>query len=566
MFIEACSIISTMRICCTLIVFLLVANVPTARSQDFTGNCDNGTATEWLNISNFHFPIRNVGTIVGYDNNALPEVPAGSGNRPVEGLSFHLAGKVDEEVRAITTNWTYELWPGPARAISDSASTCLEYDQLWGLSIDDITIDHRPHTALHPVTEWPVEWGAPFYNNDGNPGFQIDGGDEPLMYGDQMYWSILNDRGDRHASTKSAPLGIEMEYFAYAFNSPGTLGNTVFFRFEISNRNSDKIEDFFFGLQLDQRRAMGTDWYHGTDSTTGTIYSYFSPEVDAAFEGISQSVGLTLVDASKRPKSDYQRFSTLPNQGFSHTMINWLFIQEQYDNAADVYDWIQAKWPELVIRRYGLKTKKLLSSMLGGMEEASSGPWTVVQPGDSTDYFFPGDPTLDEHWSMLNLDGKGNEMFAQTNYVYGGYGPVDLEPEDTFVVTAAMIWADGQDGFEAATKIRNDARFIQSIADIVASPRNTQQVPPISSTGLRVESYPNPTAQDITIRVHDPEMSRLEIDVFDSIGRIMWSHSASSSHPSPTTLQIPSGPWTAGVYFVRYRIGGRFYFGSFLRQ
>ena len=386
------------------------------------------------------------------------------------------------------------------------------------------------------------------------------------MYGDQMIWTILNDRGDRHTNTKSEPLGIEVQYFAYVFDSPGTLGNTVFFRFEISNRSADMIEDFFFGLQLDQRRAMETDWYHGSDSTTGTIYSYFSPEVDAEFEGISQSVGLTLVDASRRPKDNYKRFSTLPEQGFSHTMINWLFTQIQYHSPADVYDWLQAKWPDPVIHRYGLTTKKLLDSLLGGMEKSTTGFGSNPVSGDSTDYFFPGDPTIDEHWSMMNLDKTGSDMGAQTNYVYGGYGPVDLEPEETFVVTAAMIWTGGQDGFEAANKIRRDARFIQGIADIVASPRNIQQITPSESSGLRVEAFPNPTSQNITLRVFDFDMSSLDVEVFDPIGRLKWSRTAPNPQSVQSTFHIPSGQWTGGVYFVRYRIGSRYYFGSFLKQ
>jgi hypothetical protein len=555
-----------MRLIWNTILFVLLASSPPAQGQALTGNCDNGTATEGLDISNFYFPVRNVGTIVGYDNSVLPEVPAGSSNHPIESLSFHLAGKVDGEVRAVTTNWTYELWPGPARAISDSSSTCLEYDRLWGLSSDDITIDHRLHTAVNPVTEWPVEWGAPFFDNDGTPGFQIDSEDEPLMYGDQMYWSILNDSGNRHESTNSAPLGIEIEYFAYAFRSPGTLGNSVFFRFEISNRSSDKIEDFFFGLQLDQRRAMGTDWYHGTDSTTGTIYSYFSPEVDAAFEGISQSVGLTLVDASKRPKPDYKRFSTLPDQGFSHSMINWLFIQEQYDNSADVYDWIQAKWPDLVIRRYGLKTKKLLNSMFGGMEEAMSGPWSVVQPGDSTDYVFPGDPTVAEHWSMMNHNGRGDIIFPQTNFVYGGYGPTDLDPNEAFKVTVALIWTDGHDGFDAANQIRDDARFIQGISDIITTPRNKQQPLPHPSPGLAIAAFPNPTPGDLTIRIFDPEGSQVQFEVFDALGRTVWSQVIPIGSSADLASLVPSRTWAAGVYFIRMRIGSRYYFDSFLKQ
>lgn len=556
-----------MRLSWYAILVVLFACSPPAQAQVPIGNCQNGTATEWLTISNVYFPVRSSGTIVGYDYSALPEVPAGSGNRPVEGISLHLAGKVNGEVRATTTNWTeYELWPGPARVVSDSTSTCEDYDQLFGLSSDNVTIGFRPPSSSIDISEWPVEWGAPFFENNGDPGFQAGSQDEPLMYGDQMFWTILNDRGDQHINTKSEPLGIEVQYFAYAFNSPGTLGNTVFFRFELSNRGLDRIEDFFFGLQLDQRRAMETDWHHATDSTTGTIYSYLSPEVDANFDGLSQSVGLTLVDASKRPKPDFRRFSALPDQGFSHTMINWLFIQEQYDNAEDVYDWIQAKWPEVVIYRYGLKTKKLLGSMFGGMEEAMSGPWSAVQPGDSTDYAFPGDPTVGEFWSMMNHNGRGDIVFPQTNYMYGGYGPIDLAPDETFTVTAALMWTEGDDGFEAVNQIRDDAQFIQGLSDYITTARNAQQALPPLSAGLNVAVYPNPAANDLTITVYDPEASRVQLEVFDALGREVWSEVIQPGASSERNIKVPSRSWTAGMYFIRMKVASRFYFDSFLKQ
>jgi hypothetical protein len=531
-----------------------------AQSELPVGSCSVGTQEEIMDVGNFVFPISNSGAVVDYYATMRPEVPRGSGNTPVLQAGLLMSGVVGGDIRAVQTssfaggqNRAYDLWPGPSAAIVDSTSGCESYDRLFRFSKDDLLSRELGVSIPSDMIDWPVDIGAPFVEKDGQSGYSPENGDEPLVLGDEMFWWMNNDQGNDKRITGSLPMGLEIQTFAYAFDSQGALGNTVFYRYDIKNTSDKTIEDFFWGWLFYQAILVDADINHGTDTTSGLVYSYVHPGGRREFEGIPQSLGFTVIDSNLRPDEDYVRYSPLPEMGLTHSIVNWRFLQHRYYYAKDIHDWLHARWPW---RANNGRNHKLTDNRYGGVQGTR---------GDSTDYMFPGDPTTSSFWSMMNMDGQGEIAVAQTNDVIGSYGPVTLLPGQTLSLTAALLWAQGDNIFDAVDQVRADAKFLHGIRDFIVAPSNEPSSEEPLSPGLQIGIFPNPVTDQLTLQIQTPESIGIKIEIFDSLGRETPIEVTQNLAGGNNELRINVSELESGVYHLRVLVGHAYFFDSFAK-
>jgi len=403
----------------------------------------------------------------------------------------------------------------------------------------------RPEAPLSDaMREWPGELGAPFSDANGLPGYQPEDGDRPVMYGDQMIWWVMNDRGNIHENITSDPIGIDVRAAAFAYDLPGVLRNTTLYRYEITNRNERPIEDFFFGIFVDP--DLGAAWadYVGTDTTLGMIYTYNGDNFDDENYGEAPpAVGLTLISSSHEPESDFPRVSpqTLPGFNYSNRYgsCHYLYC---YPDAEVAYN--------LLIARFRDGEKLTLG---GGGRNFTDTP---------TDYYLPGDPVAGEYWSEMNWDGEVGMIDPGDRRIVGSFGPVDLAPGETFTTVMAIVWARGSSNLDSVARLREEARGLRENTDLFTAPRSSAQnfvryeppSEPPPAPPFAASIYPNPATTEVTLRLGLPQPMEVRIDVFDTLGRRVHEVVDSRLEVGDRSWSIPSADWPPGVYLVRMQL------------
>ncbi|MEQ9105757.1 MAG: T9SS type A sorting domain-containing protein [Rhodothermales bacterium] len=468
-------------------------------------------------------------------------------------MNLWIGGIVDDQKsasgaeRAVQTAYA-EFWPGPILDDENPPSNCNEYDRLYRIVYNDDIIGQ-----LHPsnaVLTWPTHLGAKYENVNKVDEYQPRDGDRPLVFGDEMLWWLMNDRGNSHLNTRGRPVGVEVRTMAYAFGVPGTVGNTTFYRYEIKNRNSVPIDSMFVGWKIDgiDDRASDPDNYMGTDTTLSLMYIYNSDADDIAYGSQPPAIGVFVLENELKRSSGagYERRVLAPE--FTSTIPIYPQIGTAVRSADDMYTWLNGQWPIL----------RHLSTLPYDMREGGDGGYLHPVDGPSVSFMYPGDPINGSFWSMMNTDGNGHQARREYPVMLGSVGPVSLQPNDIHVVTIAIVWAQGQNNWDSVRKLRDEVAYIRSIAPILTSPRSIPKSTPTEpSLSLSLGIFPNPFRSSTSVSFSIPTSADIEISVFDVLGRQVGSVADGFFEVGTYTRSFDASELTPGVYYMRFSIIGK---------
>ncbi|MDX1421161.1 MAG: hypothetical protein R3181_14445, partial [Rubricoccaceae bacterium] len=221
-------------------------------------------------------------------------VPTADSVSAIFAASLWLAGKVDGELRAAAARYDdFEFWPGPlgAGGALPSPTDCSAYDRIWTVSRRDIAHYLLTGEATEDLRDWPVALGAPVLDGDGIPdNYDLAGGDQPAIRGDQTAWWVMNDVGNMHESSQTQPMGVEVRTEVFAAAEPEAddglpaVGRATFYRYLVTNRTDDVIEDAYASLFADPDLGYGTDDYVGSDSLRHLGYVYNADNLDESID------------------------------------------------------------------------------------------------------------------------------------------------------------------------------------------------------------------------------------------------------------------------------------------
>lgn len=162
--------------------------------------------------------------------------------------------------------------------------------------------------------EWPVQFGAPYVERNGIPGYQPPpafvwpealipekydepgiAGADPNFPADQVIWTVFNDL-DRTATqnfTGSEPLGLEGQVTLWGYRRYDAIGNIYFKKVRMINKGgvdigggikgSHWIDSLFVGQWSDPDIGNWGDDLVGCDTLLNMAYAYNSQNVDADF-------------------------------------------------------------------------------------------------------------------------------------------------------------------------------------------------------------------------------------------------------------------------------------------
>jgi NHL repeat len=345
------------------------------------------------------------------------EFPKGSGKTMVFASGLWLGALVAGETRVSMIEYTDEFQPGAiVNGVADDPNRPEYHVFRLERHYDSAAVRD---SALLDYNSGAVPHGAP-------PVTLLPSGDLDIL-GDEMLWHVYNDANPVNHTNQAgstAPLGVEIQQTAYAFDRAGALGNTVFLKFKITNKGGNVLAPLVAGLWSDPDLGGFTDDLVGSDPSRGLGYCYNATNNDAVYGSSPPAIGCDLlaVTGGSGPPAGAASFN-------------------QYLNGED---------PQSATESFNL--------MQGRLRDGSPIFNPVTQ--QPTHYFYDGDPVIGTGW----LDSNPSDR----RFLLGS-GSYSLAPGESLEVDVAIVIGDGTDRLSSIRKLRTFDDQVQAFFDGAAA-------------------------------------------------------------------------------------------------
>ena len=294
--------------------------------------------------------------------------------------------------------------------------------------------------AATDLAEWPYDLGAPVIDGDGTEGnYNLAGGDRPDLIGDQAVWWVMNEVGNAHRNTQAAPIGVEVRVHAFAFNRADALGNTTFFKYNVTYKGDEPLTDTYFSIFSDPDLGNAGDDFVGVDTTLSLGYVYNDNAVDDVY-GPAPAAGYDFFQGPISEDGD-----TLGVTSFMYFIGGGPAGTEDPHLAEGIYNVQQGFW------RGG---QPLTANGLGFQRD-----------GEITKFAYPGDPVTGAFWSEVNSDGNGARNQSGDRRLVVSTGPFTVRPGDSQDIVFGIVFAQGTDNLNSITALRGASVLAQLIYD-----------------------------------------------------------------------------------------------------
>jgi hypothetical protein len=505
----------------------LVLSATAARAQ---GNCEQALGEAYLDVNNVRARILNNGSLFYRGEPHVYEVPKGSGSNAIFMSGIWVGGFIGNESAPRVAGSTYgpwEFWAGPLDDNGNPPVDCSIFDRVYKVSKSDIDAFEQTGATTPSLLGWPTGLGAPTLAAPGNgadddedgtvdeEGEQIKfnintplanrinrvidlaSGERPAILGDQSIWWVMNDRGNTHERSQSAPMGLEVHGLAFAFNQAGAIGDMTFYKYSVFYKGTEPLNRAYMGIVSDPDLGDFADDYVGSDSTLGLGYVYNADNADISGEGYGTPPPAAGYDFFQGPivpsVGDTAQVSGVKIPDFKNLgMTTFAF----YNNggcvtcdpatAEDFYNYMDGRW----------RDGKQFTFGGNGRDEAGGGST------NPTRFMFSGDPATNTGWTERNPDpftgsvppiSPGDRRFAMAT------GPFTINPGDRQEIIFGVVFAIGADNWDSVAKLRSVDAAAQSAFDVnfdLAQPPDPPQVTVTALDGEVVLEWANPSTSN----------------------------------------------------------------------
>ncbi|MEO0740675.1 MAG: hypothetical protein AAF089_03680 [Bacteroidota bacterium] len=545
----------------TACILALLLSLPTQAQE--VGTCEPGLAERVLDVAGAKAKLHNTGNLFWNANLGFSDftyaVPKNAGtDANVYVHALWIAGLVEGDTLGAGAPWRgYEYWPGPIPE-SGVPSDCAAFDQLWSVRRSDLARFYESGEATEDLRTWPAHLGAPVIDGDGIPGnYDLDAGDQPALRGDQTVWWVMNDAGNVHRVTRSAPLGLDVRVEAFAKASTvQDIHEATFYRYTLTNRSTSTTDRAFVGFFSEMTGGYNyQNDFVGTDTTLSLWYTYdFRPDI---YVGGSWAIGATVLEGPiiLPDGRDNDRDGAIDEPSERGDLHATLLLyggggdptHDEISSAQDIYHYLSGSWRDgvpLTEGGYGYNGPD------GGLGQSSE--------GSITRYIFSGEPG--SFWSEPCFQ-PGCEEPSNDGRRHGVYsaGPFRLEPGESQTISIAIVHADGDDYLSAVHALKDATRYVRTAFDLglldpepVPIPADFLAEDLPGALGLGTP-FPNPTTDSITLpyRVPATLSGPIRVALTDVLGREVAVVVEGTPEPGEYEVVLDTRVLAPGVYVVR---------------
>ena len=325
--------------------------------------------------------------------------------------------------------------------------------------------------------EWPGQWGAPFYDLDGDGAYDPDV-DQPSFRdadclatpgrcagnADQVAWFVINDLNPQVTARLygSKPLGLEVQTTFWAYARSDALGDAIFKRYRIIYRgtaatpDTAMIEDMYLAQWSDPDigdSPNSGDDFGGFDAELGLGYAYNADDTDPGYQAHGlppPAVGYDLLQGPVVPDRHAEAlFDFAPRPGYRNLGLSSFVVFA----AAGGYNDPESSYTGTLQWYNLLRGFRPLPDL--------DHPVAYVNPltGESVRFTVDGDPVTGEGWV------DGNPMAPSDRRIVLNTGPFEMALGDTQEVVVALVAGIGTDHLSSVTSLRITDRFVQAAFD-----------------------------------------------------------------------------------------------------
>jgi hypothetical protein len=363
-------------------------------------------------------------------------------------------GYAANELRVGGATYRYGLQAGPILPDGRASNAMDPLHRVFRLrrvnrsayALLDLTEQQRLRSDF---TDWPAQLGAPYEDVNGNglydPDFEawLDNGsavDHPQFPGEQILWFVSNDLDASRTWTLyfTAPVGLEMQVFAWAGTEGPLCDNTIFIEYTLANRGPAAYEDMRIARWSDPDLGMFNNDCVGVDSALALQYVYNGKKDDTLFSAAPPAFGYVWLQTPLAPGGVNAGYGRDSREGFHNVPLDAFMFYLSGDPVFEDPD---------------LGTPEGAEQIWWNMSGRSYGG-TVVDPtsNEETKFALNGDPVLGAGWidGIVHKPGDRRQI--------GTTAGVDLAVGDTQKVVLALTVAEGGNHLLSVRALRNSAR------------------------------------------------------------------------------------------------------------
>ena len=522
-------------------------------SKSIIAQCAPPIATTTLDINNV-----SVGLMTGgdfwWDGIGVPryEYPKGSGRDALFAGAIWLSA-LDANGSLLTSAMKYrssgyEFYAGPINSTTGTVTnaSCSIFDRFWKIHRSEVQIHLNNVTLGIPVPlsqiddailNWPAKGNvhftsysiqddlAPFKDFNNNGIYDPENGDYPDIKGDQAIFWVINDIGGIHAISNGDPLGVEVQFLAYAYYDPSSsMNDATFYDIKVIKKTPGNASDFYMGLFVDPDLGNPQDDFVGCDTLTNTGYAYNGDSFDD--------------DHSGRP--GYGQNSPIISTTFLNKKMNSFSLSSYAPNATGdpvlpvhYRNYLKGFW-----RDGSVKT-------IGGTGFGGTIPTSFM--------YFSNPVSPSPAWSEVSVgNSPGDRRYIQST---GPYSLNYMEPFDISFVTIAHNVMGSSD--VSVLVLPTISQISQLYTDSLASGNKYDfalGINPIAESSINI--YPNPVTNILSIDLTGLTVGNIRIT--DLNGREVYQD---KGNPNSQVLKVDMSIFENGFYLLSLEINGekRFY-------
>ncbi len=501
--------------------------LPGLAAAQTPGACAFGTATARLDAGDVDTGLYTTGSLFLDPTTGRPEyeVPRGSGGTALFAAGLWVGATVGGAPRVASAGFYPDFWPGPldAGATLPNPSDCSAYDHIYVVTAADVAAFEAGGAPAADLAGWPVGLGADAVDVDGRPvvpttrsqTVDLAAGERPVVTSGQTAFWVMNDVGNAHTDSGSAPLGIEVQVTATAVASGAlALRQSTAYRFRIVNRNTVPLDAAYATLFVDTDIGAGgpRSEKQGIDLSRDMAFTYRADASDAIY-GVPPAVGYDFLNTGVGA----HRYAF--NGNLSSPRTDPVLLSEIYATQ-------QGLWKD------------------GTPQTAFGNGYQTV--GAVTRFAYPGDPVTAQFWSEENLDGAGATDSGGNRRSITSTPAFRLDPGESTDVAVAVVFAQGADRLDSVTQLRAASDAVQAAYDAgTLLPTTATEAPTRAGTLSLGSPQPNPASAALSVPVTLPTAGRLRL--VDVLGRAVLDVRLEAGDQR---VRLDTHQLAAGVYAV----------------